>query len=150
MKKMIALFAAIALLLAVTGAAAEGTAEDRNGTIDWGGMGSVAFSAFGDMREDLQPLVRDDTPQGKLVYVEFSILDDAYFNFTDAMNYAHENVKMNGADPFKIGGTGAKFENGLVSIGGTIDVFFDVPEDFDLAQAVVTLKGEELPKPAAE
>ena len=156
MKKVLAVLLAAALFLAYAAVFAEEAAPEAEEPqiFAWADQGNVQLTMVGDCPEEMMSTFMAK-PSGRLIMVELTILDGAKMDSGIALDFAKENVKLDDFEYWNIVAPGVEIvetEDGGFSAAlvGTIDVFFDVPEDYDLDQAVLVICGVEafIPAPA--
>ncbi len=143
MKKALILLTVLALFLSA--AAAEGGKD----TVEWGEYGPVQLTEVTEWREGL-PYMVDGEPEGKWAVVIFTITDGGEFA-TDALNLADSILTLDGYNVAKKAAYGAtlNMSTGTMVLTGTMAFFFDVPADYDISQAAVTVNDAEVILPAA-
>ena len=151
MKKVLLILLAAMLLATAVSAFAEETAETQEPQIfEWGTQGNVELILIGECTEELKDLVQG-TPEGKWIVVEFQILDGAEMNTNEAFDYAQENVTLDDFAITHLAAQGVKVDNDFNAVLiGTIVLYFDVPEDYDITQGTVTINGIEAEIPVFE
>ena len=114
---------------------------------DWGEYGRVQLTGISDWTEELAEIyMMPETPEGKWAVAIFSILDGGAWS-TDAILAGRDIIQLSGYPVASQSVNGATYnpDTGEYKITGTIVYFFDVPEDFDVTQAAVTVNGTEVP-----
>ena len=153
MKKVWAVLLAAALFLTGAAVFAEGAQEAEEPQIyAWADQGNVQLTKVGDCPDNVKNTFTD-RPSGKLIMVEFTILDGAQMDSTIAFDFTKANVKLDDFEIWNIIAPGAAIvetaDGGFaVALVGSIQVFFDVPADYDLGSAVLTVCGTEAFIPA--
>ena len=143
MKKILILFTVLALLLSTA------VAEEATDTVAWGDYGPVQLTEVTEWRDGL-PYQVDGQPEGKWVLVIFTILDGGEFA-TDALELAGDILKLDEYTVVKKAANGAtlNMSTGSLVLTGTMAFYFDVPTDYDVSRAVVTVNDAEVILPAA-
>ena len=150
MKKVLTVLLAVVLVLTnAVVCAEEAAAKDPKEPqiFAWADQGNVQLTKVGDYLEELPESVYE-IPDGKLIVVEFTILDGAKMDPEVVLDFTKANVQLDEFEIFNVLCHGAElvevskgsYEARLV---GTISVLFDVPEDYDLSQAKIMICGEE-------
>lgn len=148
MKKAITVLLAVVLLLSYAATLAEGEQ-----IYAWADQGNVQLTMVGECPDDDQAAFTRK-PSGKLIKVEFTILDDTHMNSTIAMDFTKDNVKLDDFEYWDIVAPGVMIEQNddggfSVALVGKIIVYYDVPEDYDLSQGVLMVCGTEAAIPVA-
>ena len=143
MKKIFILLTVLALFLSVA------VAEEGTDTVQWGDYGRVQLTEVTEWRDGL-PYQVDGNPEGKWVLVIFTIMDGGEFP-TDALELANEILKLDEYAVAKKSANGAVLDmaSGTIVLTGTMAFYFDVPTDYDVSQAVVTVNEAAVIMPAA-
>ena len=129
-----------------------GVAEKpEEGVIELGDQGRVKLTQVTEYSSDMG-LQIDGTPKGKWVCVILTVLDGAEMDTAAAFDLAKEAVALDDFPVVQLAGRGVKIdmEAGKAKLVGDIVVFFDVPADYDLSEAVVKLNGAVITVSAAE
>lgn len=157
MKKGLVVLLIAVLLLGNALALAEGAAapeSEEPKVFSWTDQGNVQLIMVGNCPDERVATFLEK-PSGKLIVVEFQILDGSQLDSQAAFDYAKENVQLDDFTIWNIFAPGAAIvekDDGTfaVVLVGKIQVLFDVPADYDLSQAHLTVCGEEIPVPFGE
>ena len=157
MKKIWAVLMIIVLFLAVVPVFAEEPAapeSEEKVIFSWADQGNVQLITVGDCPDERVATIQAK-PSGKLIVVEFQILDGSQLESEAAFDFAKENVKLDDFEVWNIIAPGVAIvekDDGTfgVVLVGTIQVLFDVPLEYDLNQAHLTVCGEEITLPFGE
>lgn len=141
MKKVLSMMLAVLLLFTVS-AFADGT-----DTVAWGEYGRVQMTEVTEWNDGMSYKV-DGNPEGKWAVVVFTILDGGEYP-TDALTLADEILRLDDYTVAKRAANGGVMNatTGEIKLTGTMAFFFDVPPDYDVSQAVVTVNGSPLTLP---
>ena len=141
MKKVLSMMLAVLLLFTVS-AFADGT-----DTVAWGEYGRVQMTEVTEWNDGMSYKV-DGNPERKWAVVVFTILDGGEYP-TDALSLADEILRLDDYTVAKRAANGDVMNatTGEIKLTGTMAFFFDVPPDYDVSQAVVTVNGSPLTLP---
>ena len=142
--RTLAVILAMLLTVSIGGISAQaggGTVVSLSDIVQWGDYGRVQLTDVTEWSAELAELYyTEEKPEGKWVLAIFAIQDGAEFD-TDALSLAYEILRLDDREVVRPSANGATqyAATGVIKLTGTMAFFFDVPKDYDPAQAVVTV-----------